>query len=189
MMCIYYVDTSVLVSYVFASDPGHDASRRILEDISIRQKQKLYASSFTLVETCNTICRKIIKERKLSLIDPLQMYVSIHKDIEDKYQFLLSLIINFLIERLNIKFVDEEAFYNFTPIDLSGLRIPKIFKKSIELSYKLSLRIKDLLHLVYAFLLSKTYGIKYFLTRDIEDFARIRNIVKQLLQMEIILIK
>ena len=64
---MYYVDTSILISYVFKSDYGHENSRRILEDI-VKEGHKLYASSFTLIEVCNTICRKVIKERKWELI-------------------------------------------------------------------------------------------------------------------------
>ena len=60
---MYYIDTSVLISYVFASDSGHEASRRALESIVIEQGQRLYGSTFTLVETCNTICKKIAREK------------------------------------------------------------------------------------------------------------------------------
>ncbi len=185
---MYYIDTNVLISYVFASDSGHEASRRVLEDIVIKQGQRLYGSTLTLVETCNTICKKIAKE-KWRLIDPLQGYVDIYRDYRDKCRFLVSLIYNFLKEKLNIEFVDHEKLYEFETTNLNKLEIPKIFKESIELSYKLAIRIKDLLHLVYAYMLSKTLGIKYFLTRDIEDFEKVKNTVKQLLQIEIVLVR
>jgi len=186
---MYYTDTSVLISYVFASDSGHGTSRKVLENIAIKYGQKLYASSFTLVETCNTICRKIVKEGKWSLIDPLQKYVGIYENTEERCRFLLSLIISFLKNRLGIEFVDEKGLYDFVLVGFNELRAPKVFKESIHLSHRLSLRIKDLLHLVYAFALSKTHNIKYFLTRDIENFEKIRDTVKQLLQIEIILVK
>jgi len=184
---MYYVDTSVLISYVFASDLGHHASRKALEDI-VAKKQKLYASSLTLVETCNTICRKIIGEGRWKLIDPLQEYVDVYKDFEKRCRFLLSLIISFLEERLDVHFVEVEDFYSFVPTTFNELKIPKIFKESIDLSYKLTIRIKDLLHLVYAFMLSKTHNIKYFLTRDVENFEKIKDKVKQLLRIEVLLI-
>jgi len=49
-----------------------------------------------------------------------------------------------------IHFVEVEDFYGFVSTTFNGLKIPKIFKESIDLSYKLTIRIKDLLHLVYA---------------------------------------
>jgi len=94
---MYYVDTSVLISYVFASDSGHHASRKVLESI-VAEGRKLYGSSFTLVETCNTVCRKIVKERGWRLVDPLQGYVNIYADPERRCRFLLSLMISFLEE-------------------------------------------------------------------------------------------
>ncbi len=186
---MYYIDTSVLISYVLASDSGHEASRRVLEDIVIKQGQRLYGSTFTLVETCNTICKKIAKEKRWRLIDPLQGYVEIHKDYRDKCRFLVSLIFSFLKEKLNIEFVDIESLYEFETMSFNKLKIPRIFRESIELSYKLAIRIKDLLHLEYAYALSGTYDIKYFLTRDVEDFEKVKDTVKQLLQIEIVLVK
>ena len=95
------------IVYVFVSDTGHITSKRVLEDIAIKRKQKLYASSLTLVETCNTVCRKIVGEKAWRLIDPLQGYVDVYKGVEERYRLLLSLIVSFLKERLGIGFVDE----------------------------------------------------------------------------------
>jgi len=58
---MYYVDTSILISYVFASDSGHRVSRRTLEDIAFRQGARLYGSVLTLVEVCNVVCGKIAR--------------------------------------------------------------------------------------------------------------------------------
>lgn len=187
-MRMYYIETSVLISYVFASDIGHSASERILEKL-VFEKQRLFSSSFTLIEMYNTICRKIVKEEKLGLVDPLQRYVNIYKGSEEQSRFLLSLIIGFLKEKLNIEFIDKEDFYDFVSMDFDKLRLPKIFKESMDLSPKLTVRIKDLLHLIYAYMFSKTYNIKYFLTRDIENFEKIKNIVKQMLQIDVVLIR
>lgn len=94
-----------------------------------------------------------------------------------------------LKERLKIEFMDEEDFYDFVSMDFDKLRLTKIFKESMDLSPKLTVRIKDLLHLIYAYMFSKTYNIKYFLTRDIENFEKIKNIVKQMLQIDVVLIR
>jgi len=185
---MYYVDTSVLISYVFASESAHRASREVLESIAAG-RHRLYASSFTLVEVCNTICRKIVREKKWRLVEPLQEYVGAYRGVEERCRFLQSLIISFLKEKLGIEFVDEEDFYRFVPTGLNELKIPRVFKNSIDLSSRLGIRIKDLLHLVYASMMSKTRNIKYFLTRDIEDFEKVRDKAKQLLQIEIVLIR
>ena len=184
---MYYVDSNVLISYVFATgEPYHKISQKFLDEL-VKRKQKLYASSLTLVEACNVICRKIIKE-EAGLIDPLRRYVNKYKDTKDKCKFLISLIISFLKEKLGIEFIDDKRLYEFVTINIDDMKLPRIFKEAIELSYKINLRIKDLLHLVYAYTFSNIYGIKYFLTHDIKDFEKIRDKVKQLLQIEIILI-
>ncbi|RLG77706.1 MAG: hypothetical protein DRO12_01490 [Thermoprotei archaeon] len=79
---MYYIDTSILISYVFASESAHRAFREALESIAA-EKHKLYASSFTLAEMCNTICRKIVRERKWRLIEPLQEYVDVYRGVEE----------------------------------------------------------------------------------------------------------
>jgi hypothetical protein len=91
--------------------------------------------------------------------------VGIYKGVEGKCRFLL---------RLDIKFVDGENLYEFVHTGFGGLRVPEVFKESIDLPYKLTLRTKDLLHLVYAFLLSKTHNMGFSLTRDVDDFEGIR---------------
>ena len=192
---MYYVDTSVLISYIFASEAAQETTREILEDQA--KRHGLYASPLTLIETCNTICRKVIAERKWKLIDPLQLilppnppkHTESQKDPEETCRFLQSLIINFLKENLGMKFIDDEELYTPTPASLNDITIPKIFKKTIDLSHKLRIRVKDLLHLTYALMLKRKYNIKYFLTRDIEDFGRVKETAKQLLHIEIILVK
>ena len=69
---------------------------RILEDIVVKQKHKLYGSTFTLIEACNTICRKMTREAKWGLSDPLQEYIDVYKDYRDKRGYLISLIFVFL---------------------------------------------------------------------------------------------
>jgi len=186
---VYYVDSNVLISYVFSTDePYHAASQHFLEDLALKRRQKLYASSLALVEACNVICRKIVKEGS-KLIDPLQRYVDMYRDAKDKCRLLISLIISFLREKLGIEFVDAENLYEFVTIGIDSMKMPRIFKEAIELSYKINLRVKDLLHLVYAYTLSSIHGIKFFLTHDIKDFEKIRDETKRLLQIEIILVK
>jgi len=90
---MYYVDSNLLISYVFSSDVHHGASKRLLENLKNRG---LYASSFVLLETCNVVCRRVIVKWKLA--EPLQTYLEIFErgSIEDKYKFLISLTLLFL---------------------------------------------------------------------------------------------
>jgi len=85
--------------------------------------------------------------------------------------------------------VDDESLYKFEPTDIDGVKVPKIFREALELSYKITLRVKDLPHLAYAYILSSTYGIRFFLTHDVENFEGVKEGVKRLLQIEIILVK
>ena len=80
--------------------------------------------------------------------------------------------------------VDHEKLYEFETANLSKLKISGIFRELIELLYRLIIRIRDLLHLTYAYMLSKTHGVKYFLIRDIGDFEKVKDKVRWLLQIE-----
>jgi len=193
---MYYVDTCMLISYTFASETAHETSRKVLEDIANR-KHKLYASSLTLIETCNTICRKVAMERQWRLIDPLQSllpknspeHAGSQDEVKKTCRFLQSLVISFIKEKLGMEFIDKEELYTLTPSGFNDIIIPKVFKKTIDLSRELKIRIKDLLHLTYASMLREDYNIRYFLTRDIEDFGRVKEVAKQHLNIEIILVK
>ena len=105
-----YVDSSVIISYVFASDIGHEESRKVLEEFAFKRKYKLYISPYALAEICNAICRKI-KDSKYRLIDPLQDYIEKFKNYEEKCRLLISIIITFLRERLGVELIDSEELY------------------------------------------------------------------------------
>ncbi|ABP49940.1 type II toxin-antitoxin system VapC family toxin [Pyrobaculum arsenaticum] len=183
---MHYVETSVLASYIIASDPGHETSRKALEDIASRHK--LYTSSFTLIELHNTICRKMVKEREWELVDPLQKYLDMYLKADEKCRFLLSMVIIFLEDRLGVEFLEEASIYDLVSV-VPGVKMPRIFMELVELSPTLLIRVKDLLHLAYASALSNAYEIRYFLTRDVDDFERVRDVARRRLKIEIILVK
>jgi len=79
-----------------------------------------------------------------------------------------------LVWLAKIDLIDHEKLYEFETANLDKLKIPRIFRELIKLSYRLTIRIRDPLHLAYAYMLSKTHGVKYFLTRDIEDFEKVK---------------
>jgi len=186
---LYYADSSILISYLFTSEVNHRVSRRILEDIAIGKKTKIYVSSLTLLEVYNALCRKIVKEKEWRLIEPIQWYVNGYKSSEDKCRELSAIAINILKERLGIEFVDHEELYEFVESNFNKYIIPRIFKDALMLSPKLNIRVKDLLHLVYAHSLSDKYKIEFFLTCDIEDFGKIKDIVKNMLKINIEIVK
>ena len=138
----------------------------------LKKGQKLYASSFTLVEVCSVICRKIVKGELL--IDPLQQYMDLFRNIEDECRYLMLQVISFLNSKLGVEIVDNRQLYDFETIGKDYVELPKIFRETIELSSKINLKTKDLLHLAYAQALSKTNGIRFFLTFNREDFDRIK---------------
>jgi hypothetical protein len=121
------LQSHVVLTNIFVSDSGHNTSQKVLEDIAIKRKQKLYAYSFTLVETCNIICRRIITNRWRP-IDPLQDYVVAYKKLEEKCCLLLSIVINFLREKLHVEFIEEEDLYDLVSMGFNKLRIPRCLR-------------------------------------------------------------
>ncbi len=176
---MYYIDTSILVSYVFSSEKGHKRTRELLDSLS--RESKLYISSYALVELYNTVCRKIAN-REIKLAEPLDTYLKIYsdKDIEKRLKFIAAMVVSFLLRKLNLKIVDNSHFYQQQQFKVINVSIPLIFRKCIELSHKLRLRIKDLLHVVYACLSMNQYNIKYIVTGDAEDFNKVRRQLKEL---------
>ena len=105
-----------------------------------------------MAEICNVIYRKITKDPRHKLVDPLQDYLEKSESCEERGKLLVSIIITFLRERLSIELIDFEELYKLTTIESSEFRIPRIFAEAITLSLRLPIRIKDLLHLVYIYL-------------------------------------
>ena len=182
---MYYVDTSVIISYIFSSEKRHVKTRELLENLS--RGTRLYTSSYALVETCNSICRKII-HGELKLIEPLNKIVESYRDHRERLRLMLSLVIGFLRKRLSLEIVDDVNFYQFQRIEEMNINIPRVFKLCIELSYDLRLRIKDLIHVVYAYLLRERYGIKYLVTADVENFEKVYDQLKRY-GIELIIVK
>ncbi|MCD6443390.1 hypothetical protein J7L70_00055, partial [Candidatus Bathyarchaeota archaeon] len=102
-------------------------TKECLEKLA-EEGHRFYASSYTLVEMCNTICRKIVREKENKLIEPLNQYVDMYEDPEQKCRILISSIVSFLQEKLNINFVEVEDLYQFEPTEIGKLKIPYVFK-------------------------------------------------------------
>ena len=98
------------------------------------------------------------------------------------------MVIIFLQDRLGLEFLEEASIYDLVSV-VPGVKMPRIFMELVELSPTLLIRVKDLLHLAYASALSNAYEIRYFLTRDVDDFERVRDVARRRLKIEIILVK
>ena len=57
----------------FQQEEHHKVSKRFLEELM--EEGRLVTSSIALLEACNTICRKIVGEQNIKLVDPLQEYL------------------------------------------------------------------------------------------------------------------
>lgn len=169
---MYYLDSNVIVSYLFETEDHHNRVVEFLKEIA--SKNELYVSSFSLIETLNAVCRKVVGDKQLEFFKPLRSllrnYLDQIKNPVDKCRFISSFIINFVKTNLSIEVADDADIYTFEFLDDTTL--PRLFKLSCELVPKLRIPIKDLLHVAYAYLLSSRYKIKYFLTLDREHFTR-----------------
>lgn len=184
---MYYADASVLVSYVFETDVHHSSVKNMLENM-LKSGEKLCTSTYTLTEVYNTVCRIIERGR---LIAPLQSYLDLYRgDPKGMRRFMASLVVNFLIEKLGIAFIEHEDLYRVDEVGLDARKIgvALIFREAVRLSPLLLLRIKDLLHVAYAYLLSKLgHNIKAIVTCDRENFGKVKDVIKEVLDIEVVL--
>ena len=74
---MYYVDTNVLLSYIFASDRKHTEAKNIMEKI---KKTQIYLSSLTVLEMEASLIRML--RENYDLIDPIK--VLLQKFTEEK---------------------------------------------------------------------------------------------------------
>lgn len=186
---MYYLDTSVLISYIFTSDINHKRSKNALESIASKG-DKLYISQLALLEMHNVTCRKMLKEGVGGMIRPPQWNLGSMADYEARCRSLLFYMIGFLNHRLGVELVGSSDLYGSEAFSIGSVKLemPRVFWEALSLSTKLNIKTLDLLHLAYASMLSKSHSIKFFVTCDIENFGRIRDKVKQLLGIEILLI-
>ena len=190
MLC--FLDTNVLISYAFSSEKRHQKVRATLEELKAKD-YKFYISSYTFLELSNTICRimvggchKLADEFEEVLVPLLKKF----KSPEDKCKFITFLIIGLITEKLGLEMVDFKELYDFSTLKLNKeeVDLPKIFAESLNLSSKLRIRIKDLLHIAYVDALFKGHKGKVFLTCDVENFERVKNVIEKDLKFEVRLI-
>jgi predicted nucleic acid-binding protein len=185
---MYYLDTSTIISHLCISEHKHDIVSKFLHELRSRNRD-IYTSTYALTEVVNTLCRIAYEYEKSgkSFIEPLNSFVKRVKDLEDRCKAILGFVIGFLTTGLGVKIIDNPENYQFTELAQGdNLKVPKIFKVAIELSPKVKLRIKDLLHAVYAYMLSQSYGIRYIITLDEENFAKVAQDMKSLLNIDVV---
>jgi len=182
---MYYLDTSVLVSYIFVTERRHALARQFLENLA-HKGLKLYISPYTLVELYNSVCRNIAGGN-LKLADPFNEILNrAGGSLNAKLELLVSMIVTMLVEMLGLEVVDDHEIYK--PAKTLGFELPLLYCKCIELSHRVKIRIKDLLHIVYAHLLHEKYNIRYIVTCDSKDYGKTKEQLRHL-GLEVIIIE
>jgi len=140
-----------------------------LPDLSSAALTILVGQPLTVTQLVDRISRVIYKDKVSKVLYRLVVKLEekglITKKKLGKYAYLY-ITLKGLIWLAKVDLVDHEKLYEFETANLSKLKISGIFRELIELLYRLIIRIRDLLHLAYVYMLSKTHGIEYFLTRD-----------------------
>ena len=69
---MYYVDTNILISFIFANDKRH---QQVVNELNKLKSQKFHISSLTLLEL-TYVSAYLFKNKGLTLINPLQAIIS-----------------------------------------------------------------------------------------------------------------
>jgi predicted nucleic acid-binding protein len=185
---MYYLDTSIIISYLCSNEDKHDIVSKFLHKI---RNKDIYTSTYTIIETTNTLCRIAYEYERSGkrFIEPLNSLVKQVKDPEARCKVILGFVIEFLTKTLGANIIDDPQNYQFVElVTRVGLKVPKLFKVAIELSPKVRLRIKDLLHIAYAYMLAQYYRIRYFITLDVKDFTNVIQDMKRYLNIDVIIL-
>ncbi|MCS7369642.1 MAG: PIN domain-containing protein [archaeon GBS-70-058] len=180
-MVVCYVDSSVLVSALTPTESRHKESVKTIEDIK-KSGGMLITSTYAFMEVVNVVCRRIISGQ-WNLIEPLNILTAIVGRLGHKAlcETLTSMLLP-LLEQFGVTLIDDQDFYVLK--NLNGANIAKIFKEAVKLTW-INCRTKDLLHVAIASLMSKKYGVKCILTADEEDFSKVKNTLKENLNIEV----
>lgn len=176
---MYYLDTCVLMSYVFASEPKHLIVTCFLNK-AVKSQETLHVSILTILEFLTAGCRRIIGGQKL--IDLLGAYVSKYPSDEDKCRFFRGLVLHYIVNGLQVGIIGCGPLSKLH-IECKKIECLRVQEKALDLFHKIRLKYADILHLLYAQTIAGKEGIK-FLTSD-ESFLDFSNQIKTNLQIEI----
>ncbi|MEX2689286.1 MAG: type II toxin-antitoxin system VapC family toxin [Candidatus Njordarchaeum guaymaensis] len=184
---MFYIDTNVLLSYVFISDRKHNIAKEILEK-KIKNRP-IHLSSLTIVEMKASLIRMI--QGGYDLIDPLKILLQKFTK-KDKVRILVAIILGFLKGKFNVSIASDDMFadslYRLVNQNLplsAENKIIYLFARALTLSSIVSLKTLDLLHLIYAEELKRRKVISSIVTFD-KDFINGADTIRKNLKINII---
>ena len=87
-----------------------------------------------------------------------------------------------ILEQLGVKVIESQDFYVLEK--LNETYVAKIFREAAKLAW-INCRTKDLLHIAIASLMMREHDAKRILTADEEDFGKLKNTLKDDLNIEV----
>ena len=180
-MVAYYVDSSVLISALTPTESRHRESVKTLEDVR-RGGGTLITSTYAFMEVANVVCRRIMSGQ-WSLIEPLNRLATTMAKLG--YKALCEALTGMLLpilEQLGVKVIESQDFYVLEK--LNETYAAKIFREAVKLAW-INCRTKDLLHIAMASLMMREHDAKRILTADEEDFGKLKNTLKDNLNIEV----
>ena len=180
----YYLDTDIIVAYLFKSDKRNKLVAQWLYD-KICEGRNFYVSPLVLTELYNVICRKIMGGDFKLAPEPIALVLNRLKP-EEYCRAVIPLIIKYLENNLRVKVRDPVDLYQIVKSEELGINVIKLYAKATELVNITGLPSKDLFHLIYALRLAETSGVKYFATLDTDHFEGKQRVLRELgLELEI----
>jgi predicted nucleic acid-binding protein len=178
---VYYLDSNVLISFLFENEEHHRVVEDFLLKLATCGEGPLYTSTLSLTEAMNALCRKLRSGEQV--IWPLNIYIE-KLGGANACVLITSFLVGFIEASLKVKIIDDPSFYGFEK--LNSTSIPLVFKQAIELTSVIDIRVKDLLHVAYALLLKRLRGVKYIITLDIDEFSKIKDKLERQLELSVI---
>ncbi|MGB9717194.1 MAG: type II toxin-antitoxin system VapC family toxin [Thermoproteota archaeon] len=151
----YYVDTSLIIARYKPSDSLY------------RDSDAFFKSNFVFVASPVTLAELycVLSRARSELDIPMQV------------EPLLDTLITFIIRDCKLKLLSR-SYYVKKDLALQACRIGLEYYIATRLAENLSLRTLDMLHLSYARILRKTYGVGSFVTGDEEILEKAEAIRK-----------
>jgi predicted nucleic acid-binding protein len=180
-MVACYVDSSILISALTPTESRHKESVKALEDVR-RGGGILITSTYAFVEVVNVVCRRIMSG-KWSLTEPLNRLAATMGRLG--YKALCEALTSMLLptlEQLGVKVIENQDFYVLEK--LNEAYAAKIFREAVKLTW-INCRTKDLLHIAIASLMMRKHDAKRILTIDEEDFSKVKNTLRENLNIEV----
>jgi len=181
-----FLDTNLLISFVFVNDANHTKARKLIEEL----RGPLLISPWALFEIYAVVPRRIIPEGGFQLPEPLREILDRMPDDEDKLRRSVEVVVSFLKNALPLTLCSDEESPELGELEevcISDERIKllRLHASGMGKAGRVRLKASDLLHLVYVHALSKRGYPPEFATLD-RDFRRKADLIKQEFGVEIL---